>query len=57
VQAFGFTFELSWKTLKDCWAYAGLSDVSFPGGVIKQAFHDHMIQNGEAWVKMLDERN
>lgn len=56
VQAFEFTFELGWKTLKD---YLESKDVvvSYPRDVIKEAFRVQLIADGEAWLDMLDKRN
>lgn len=56
IGAFKFTFELGWKTLKDYLNYGGI-DVSIPREVIKQAFHHGLIENGDAWIKMLEDRN
>jgi nucleotidyltransferase substrate binding protein (TIGR01987 family) len=56
VQSFEFTFELSWKTLKDYLAQQGL-EVPFPREVIKQAFSSGLIENGTLWIQMLDKRN
>ncbi len=110
IGAFQFTFELSWKTLKDylyraqegfvnldsarqskidlnerdhctpckaseedrfCEAaaspnsqnlpargikYNGI-DASLPREVIKQAFHHEIIQDGQTWIQMLEDRN
>jgi nucleotidyltransferase substrate binding protein (TIGR01987 family) len=44
IGAFQFTFELSWKTMKDYLVYHGL-EVSLPRDVIKQAFHHQLIKN------------
>ncbi len=56
IGAFKFTFELGWKTLKDYLNYGGI-DVSIPREVIKHAFHHGLIEDGEAWIKMLEDRN
>jgi nucleotidyltransferase substrate binding protein (TIGR01987 family) len=56
VGAFQFTFELSWKTVKDYLKYSGI-DVSLPRDVIKQAFHHGIIQDGQTWIAMLEDRN
>lgn len=56
VGAFQFTFELSWKTLKDYLKYSGV-DASLPRDVIKQAFHHQLIRDGQVWINMLDDRN
>lgn len=56
IGAFQFTFELSWKTMKDYLFYNGV-EVSLPREVIKQAFHHQLIKDGQVWIDMLDERN
>src|SRR5690348_14559170 len=56
IGAFQFTFELAWKTLKDYLKYQGIS-VSLPREVIKQAFHYQLIQEGQIWIDMLEDRN
>lgn len=54
-QTFKFTFELSWKTLKDYLQNQGL-DVQFPREVIKQAFAHGLIEDGSLWIEILDNR-
>jgi len=56
IGAFKFTFELGWKTLKDYLNNGGI-DVSIPREVIKQSFHHGLIEDGDAWIKMLEDRN
>lgn len=56
IGAFQFTFELSWKTMKDYLVYNGV-DVSLPREVIKEAFHHQLIQDGQVWIDMLEDRN
>lgn len=56
VQRFEYTFELSWKTLKDYLAGNGV-DAKFPREVVKQAFHYDIIENGDIWMDMLEKRN
>lgn len=56
IGAFQFTFELSWKTMKDYLIYNGV-EVSLPREVIKQAFHHQLIQDGQVWIDMLEDRN
>lgn len=56
IGAFQFTFELAWKTMKDYLVYNGVN-VSLPREVIKQAFHHELIEDGQIWIKMLEERN
>ena len=51
IKAYEFTFELSWKTLKDFLVYNGI-DAKLPREVLKQAF-----ATGLLWIDMLEERN
>jgi len=55
-RAYEFTFELSWKTLKDFLAYNGI-DAKLPRDVLKQAFATGLIRDGQLWIDMLKERN
>ncbi len=56
VKSFEITFELSWKTMNDYLKYNGI-DVKFPREVIKQAFANDIITDGQLWIDMLEERN
>ncbi|MBF0442832.1 MAG: nucleotidyltransferase substrate binding protein [Oligoflexales bacterium] len=56
IGAFEFTFELGWKTLKDYLKYGGVN-TSLPREVIKQAFHYALIEDGQGWIDMLEDRN
>lgn len=56
IQCFEFTFELSWKTLKDYLESMGV-DAIFARDVIKEAFAAQIIKDGHLWLEMLDKRN
>ncbi|HSA07615.1 MAG TPA: HI0074 family nucleotidyltransferase substrate-binding subunit [Candidatus Gastranaerophilales bacterium] len=56
VQAYEMVFELSWKTLKDFLKEKRVQ-VEFPRDVIKESFAYEIIEDGEIWIKMLDDRN
>ncbi len=56
VQRFEYTFELAWKTVKDYLQYQQI-DCQFPREVIKKAFENDIIKNGEIWIEMLESRN
>ncbi len=56
IQSFEFTFELTWKTLKDYLELMGVP-LSFPREVIKHAFQTNLIENGQLWLEMLEHRN
>lgn len=55
---FEFTFELAWKTIKDYLEYSGIVDgVGSPREIIKTAYANGIIENGEEWIKMMLARN
>jgi nucleotidyltransferase substrate binding protein (TIGR01987 family) len=56
IKAFEMTFELSWKTLKDYLNYNGI-DAKFPRDIIKQAFANDIVVEGQLWIDMLEDRN
>ena len=52
-----FTFELAWKTLQDKLYDQGYLSTKGPKPVIKQAFNNGIITDGQAWIDMLTDRN
>ena len=56
IQRFEYTLELAWKTLKD-YLEANEVIVKFPKDVIKHAFQNDLVDNGEIWLFMLKDRN
>ena len=57
IQSFEFTYELGRKTVKDFLQYQGVKKVSLPREVIKQGFHHNIIEDGQSWINMLEDRN
>ena len=58
IQRFEFTFELAWKTLKEYLEFMGINnDIVGPRGVLKTAFEEGIIYDGDAWIKMMEARN
>ena len=58
IQRFEYTFELAWNLLKDRLEYDGIAlPTVTPRQVIRQAFQAKLIQDGEAWINMLTDRN
>ena len=57
IKAFEYTYELAWNTLKDYLLYQG--DVTIIGSrdAIRTAFSVGIIENGEVWMSMLQDRN
>lgn len=56
VQAFEFTFELGWKTVKDYLEEQGI-DTRFPREAIKEGFNTQIVEDGHSWLHMLEKRN
>ena len=55
---FEFTFELAWKTMKDCLENQGIvGKIESPREILKEAFSAGLIENGEVWMDMMLSRN
>lgn len=55
---FEFTFELAWKTMKDLMEYNGIIELTgSPREVLKNAFQNGIIEDGETWINMMLARN
>lgn len=55
---FEFTFELAWKTIKDYLEYAGIIEgTGSPREIIKTAFANGVIEDGDKWINMMLARN
>jgi len=57
VQSFEFTFELSWKLLKDYLESKGFKDFHGSRDCFRLAFQEGLINDGEVWMEMIDTRN
>ena len=57
IQAFEFTHELSWKTLKDFLASRGIEELYGSRDTTREAFAQGLITDGEAWMEMIRHRN
>jgi nucleotidyltransferase substrate binding protein (TIGR01987 family) len=56
IQAFEFTFELAWKTMKDYLEEEGFL-VDSPRSTIRQAFQSRYIENAQVWMEAMKMRN
>lgn len=56
IQAFEFTFELGWKVVKDYLKYNGI-EARLPRDAIKEGFASGIIEDGQRWIDMMDDRN
>lgn len=58
IQRFEYTFELGWQLLKDRLEHEGtLLPTITPRTVIRAAYEARLIEDGDAWMDMLADRN
>jgi nucleotidyltransferase substrate binding protein (TIGR01987 family) len=57
IQAFEFTHELAWNTLKDFLEDRGVQNLYGSRDTTREAFRTGLIKNGEAWMAMIQSRN
>ena len=58
IQAFEFTHELAWNTLKDFLEARGTTAGMYGSrDATREAFAVGLIDNGDAWMQMIDHRN
>ena len=57
IQAFEYTYELAWNTLKDYFEMQGESNIHGSRDVFRLAFKRGLIENGEAWMAMITSRS
>lgn len=57
IQAFEYTHELAWKTLKDFLNDQGNNEIYGSKDATRQAFKYELIIDGEIWMDMIKSRN
>lgn len=57
IQAFEYTHEMAWNTLKDFLEERGVKKLYGSKDATREAFKTGLIENGEAWMKMIESRN
>ena len=57
IQAFEFTWELAWNLLKDYLTWQGESDITGARDAIRESFKLGLIEEGQTWMSMLQDRN
>ncbi len=57
IQAFEYTYELAWNTVKDFIEFQGKEPVYGSRDAITIGFKIGLIKNGEVWMKMFKDRN
>lgn len=56
IQAFEYTYELAWNTIKDYYVYQGVTDIQGSRDAFRMASTRGLIKNGEVWMRMIDSR-
>lgn len=56
IQAFEYTFELAWNSIKDFYQNQGETDIQGSRDAIRLAFKRGLIEEGEQWMAMIKSR-
>lgn len=57
IKAFEYTYELGWNSLRDLLIDRGSSELIGSRDTLRQAFRAGLIEDGEAWMRMIQDRN
>jgi nucleotidyltransferase substrate binding protein (TIGR01987 family) len=57
IQYFEFTHEQAWKVMKDFLEYEGMAGIVGSRSTTREAFQKGLIEEGQAWMDMLETRN
>ena len=57
IQWFEFATELAWKACREYLSDLGYAEVNGPKTVMREAFAHGMVADGEAWIRILTDRN
>jgi nucleotidyltransferase substrate binding protein (TIGR01987 family) len=56
IQAFEYTYELSWNVIKDYLAYQGITEIIGSRDAFRIAFNRNLIEEGQVWMDMIESR-
>lgn len=56
IQAFEYTYELSWNVIKDYLSYQGITEIIGSRDAFRTAFNRGLIGNGAVWMSMIESR-
>lgn len=57
IQRFEFSYEICWKLIKYFLEYEGIESAKSPRSTFREAFSYGLIEDGEDWIDMLNDRN
>ncbi|MDZ7667603.1 MAG: nucleotidyltransferase substrate binding protein [Desulfotignum sp.] len=56
IQAFEYTYELAWNTIKDYFENQGETGIHGSRDALRLAFRRDLVDNGQAWMDMIKSR-
>lgn len=56
IQAFEFTYELAWNTIKDFYENQGETGIQGSRDAFRLAFKRGLVEKGDVWMKMIKDR-
>jgi len=56
IQAFEYTYELAWNTIKDYFEHQGETGIHGSRDAFRLAFRRGLVENGQAWMDMIKSR-
>jgi len=57
IKSFEYTYELAWNVMKDFLKYSGKQNIIGSRDAIKESFKEGIIEDGENWMEMFNDRN
>ena len=57
IQRFEFTAELAWKTVREYLIDEGIAEINTSKSVMKAAFATNLVDDGDDWIQILNDRN
>ena len=57
IQAFEYTFELSWNLIRDYFIYQGITEIRGSRDAFRLAFKYGIVEDGELWMEMIQALN
>ncbi len=57
IKRFEFTYEMAWKLMMSYEKENGITELMGSKDVVRRAFAMSLIENGETWLEMIDDRN
>jgi nucleotidyltransferase substrate binding protein (TIGR01987 family) len=56
IQAFEYTYELSWNVIKDYLSFQGITEIIGSRDAFRIAFNRNLIGEGQVWMNMIESR-